>query len=204
MTIVREFYMNTEENTSTPVIFVRRKHVHYDTGMINQLFCLQYTPHGLDELDLLVKSANMEEISNEICGRATKWNIVRGEHAYFPSKDLHQNMKVWHHFICGRLVPTLHTSEVTKDRALLLYGIKKRLKINVGGWIHSNIRHTIQQGSGGIPHPTLLTELIASYGIDTTGQEVLQPKYSLNPKEIEWIVTLELIQKATGASYSGA
>ena len=78
-----------------------------------------------DELDALVESANMEEISNEICGEGTKWNIVRREHAHFPSKDLHQNMKVWHHFICSRLVPTLDTSEVMKDRALLLYGIKK-------------------------------------------------------------------------------
>ena len=33
--------------------------------------------------------------------------------------------------------------EVMKDKALLLYGIKKSLKINVGGWIHSNIRHAI-------------------------------------------------------------
>ena len=81
-------------------------------------------------------------------------------------------------------------------------GIKKGLKINVGGWINSNIRHAIRQGSGGIPHPMLLTELIACHGIDTTSQEVLQPKSPLNPKAIEWIVTLELRQEATRASSS--
>ena len=48
----------------------------------------------------------------------TKCNIVRGEHAHFPSKDLHQNMKVLHHFIYGRLVLTLHTMEVIKERAM--------------------------------------------------------------------------------------
>ena len=69
--------------------------------------------------------------------------------------------------------------------ALLLSRIKKGLKINVGGWIQSNICHIIQQGSGGIPHPTLLTELITSHGIDITGQVVLQPKSLLNPKVIE-------------------
>ena len=63
----------------------------------------------------------------------------------------------------------LYTSEVMKHRALLFYGIKKGLKINVRGWINSNIRYAIKQGSGGIPHPTLLIELIASHGIDTTG-----------------------------------
>ena len=61
----------------------------------------------------------------------------------------------------------------TKERALLLYEIKKGLNINVRHWVSSNIRHTIRQGSRGIPHPTLLTELIVSQGIDTTGQEIL-------------------------------
>ena len=75
---------------------------------------------------------------------------------------------------------------------MLLYGIKKGLKINVGGWINSNIHHTIRQGPGGIPHPKLLIELIASQGIDTKSQEVLQPKSLLKLKAIKWIVTLEL------------
>ena len=87
---------------------------------------------------------------------------------------------------------------------MLLYGISKGLKINVGRWINSNNGHTVRQGSGGILHPTLLTELIASHGIDTTGHEVLQPKGPLNPKAIECIVTLELRQEATGASFSDA
>ena len=50
-------------------------------------------------------------------------------------------------------------------------------------------------------HPPL-TELITSHRIDTIGHEVLQPKGPLNPKAIEHIVTLELRQKATGASSS--
>ena len=70
-------------------------------------------------------------------------------------------MKVWHHFICARLTPTMHLLKVTKERAVLLYGIQMGLKINVGRWIQSNISHTIYQSSGGIPHPTLLTKLIA-------------------------------------------
>ena len=86
---------------------------------------------------------------------------------------------------------------------MLLYRIQKGLKINVGGWINSNICHTIRQGSRGIPHLTLLMELITSQGIDTTGEEVLQPKSPFNPKAIERIVTLEVRQKATGSSSSG-
>ena len=145
-------------------MFVRGKQVRYDARTINQLLRLPYNPNGPDELDYLMNlAANMEEVSNEICKRRrTQWTIMRDDHAHFLSKDLQQNMKVWHHFIYGRLAPTMHTSKVTKKRAMLLYGIQKGLKINVGRWINSNIRHTIRQGSGGIPHPTLLTKLIAS------------------------------------------
>ena len=113
-------------------------------------------------------------------------------------------MKVWHHFIYARLPPTMHLSEVTKEQAVLLYGIQKGLKINVGRWIQSNISHTIRQGSRGIPHPTLPTELITSYGIDTTGSKVLQPKGSLNQRAIECIITQELRQEATRANSSCA
>ena len=53
MTVVHEFYANAVKNTSTPVVFVRGKHVRYDAGTINQLLHLQYTPHGPDELELV-------------------------------------------------------------------------------------------------------------------------------------------------------
>ena len=72
MTLVHEFYENATKNISTPIVFVRGKHVCYDAGTINQLLHLQYTLHGPDELDVLVESANMEEISIAICARVTK------------------------------------------------------------------------------------------------------------------------------------
>ena len=100
-------------------------------------------------------------------------------------------MKVWHHFICARLMPTMHLSKVTKERVVLLYGIQMGLK-NGGWWVQSNISHSIRQGSGGIPHPILLTKLIVVHGIDTTSAEVLQTKGPLNQKAIEYIIMTEL------------
>ena len=67
----------------------------------------------------------------------------------------------------------MHLSEVTKEQAMLFYGIQIGLKINVGQWIQSSIDHTIRQGSRGIPYPTLLTDLIAAHGVNTKGSEVL-------------------------------
>ena len=40
--------------------------------VINSLLRLQYKPYWPDEIAPLAESANMEEISAEICGRVTK------------------------------------------------------------------------------------------------------------------------------------
>ena len=82
-------------------------------------------------------------------------------------------MKIWHYFICAWLTPTAHLTEVTKERALLLYDIKKGLTINVGHRISTNIRHAALNVSLGIPHPTLVTELIVAADVSTLGQENL-------------------------------
>ena len=131
----------------------------------------------------------MTEVTRVICqSRRTQWTTVKDAHAHFPSKDLYQHMKVWHHFIYARLMPTMHLSEVTKERVVLLYGILMGKKINVGRWVQLNISHAIRQGSGSTPYPILLTELIAAHGIDTAGAEILQPKGPLNQKVIKCII----------------
>ena len=99
---------------------------------------------------------------------------------------------------------TMHLSEVTKERAVFLYAILMGKKINVGRWVQHNINHAIRQGFKGSPHPTLLTELIASHGIDTVGAEILQPKGPLHRKGIKHIMIHELREDVTGASSFGA
>lgn len=37
------------------------------------------------------------------------------------SKDLSLYEKIWYAFLCTKLFPSLHTSEVTKEKVLLLY-----------------------------------------------------------------------------------
>ena len=90
------------------------------------------------------------------------------------------------------------------DRALLLYGIKKGLSINVGQWISGNIRHVTLNVSIGIPHLTLVIELIAAVGVSIFSQEILQPKNPLNHKAIERITRVEGGGDGSGAGASGA
>ena len=112
-------------------------------------------------------------------------------------------MKIWHHFICAQLTPITHLIEVIRERALLLYDIKKGLTINVGHWIAANIRQVALNVSMGIPHPILVTELIAVVGVSTLNQEILQPKNPLNCRAIEWIMRAEGGGEGSGAGASG-
>ena len=77
MIVVHEFFANATESTSNYRVFVRGKQVKYDTRTINQLFRLPYNPSGLDKLDYLIDSANMEEVSIEISKGGTRWTIVK-------------------------------------------------------------------------------------------------------------------------------
>ena len=67
MSVVLKFFVNAVECNSGYTVFVRGKLVRYDVGTINQLFRLPYNPSGPNEVDYLMNSANMEEVSNAIC-----------------------------------------------------------------------------------------------------------------------------------------
>ena len=114
----------------------------------------------------------MAEVARAICGHEVQWTIIRGKRTAFPTKELTTTMKVWHHFICARLAPIAHHSEVTKEQAFLLYDIAKNLSINVDRWIERNITYIAENTSLGIRHPTLITKLIVANGQDTIGDKV--------------------------------
>ena len=89
MTVVWELFTNSAEGTSGHTMFVRGKKVKYDATTINQLLRLPYNPSGPDEVEYLMNTTNMGEVSRAICkSGGTRWTIVRDEHAHFPSTNL--------------------------------------------------------------------------------------------------------------------
>ena len=140
MTIVHKFYANTFEGPAS-VATIRERQIQYDFGTINALLKIQNAPHRPNQVTMLNDTADMDEMSQVLCSKAVTWTMARGIRTAFATKELQPAMKIWHHFVCARLVPTSHLTKVMQDRALLLYDIRKGLIINVGWWISSNIRH---------------------------------------------------------------
>ena len=110
---------------------------------------------------------DLDEVTQVLCDKVVPWTMVRGGQTAFLTNELRSNMKIWHHFLYAKLIPTAHLTEVTRCRALLLYSIKKGLTIIVGQRISSNIKHVTLNVSICIPHLTLVTELIAAAGMST-------------------------------------
>ena len=202
MIVVCEFYANALES-SVSITKVKEKQVKYDAVTVNALLNIQYNPYILDQVAQLDDTIDLDEVTWALCDKVVTWTMVRGAQIAFLTKELRSDMKIQHHFICAWLMPTAHLIEVMRDQALLLYDIKKGLTINVGQWISSNIRHAAHNVSLGIPHPTLVTKLIATVGMNTLDQEILQSKNPLNRRAIEWITRANGGGEGSGADASG-
>ena len=166
MTVVREFYVNALESPVS-ISMVRKRPVKYNVVTITAILKIQNAPHGPNQVAQLDSTVDLDEVIGPLCDNVATWTMVKGTQTAFLTKELWFDIKIWHHFTCAQLMPTVHLTEVTRDQTLLLYGIKKRLTINVGHWISANIRSATQNVSIGIPHLTLVTELIDLMGLNT-------------------------------------
>ena len=114
MTIIHKFYANADEAQGSTVM-VQEKQINYTVAAINNLLHIQ-APHPDDVMNM-DSTTDLDEVRN--------WTVVRRTRIAFPTKELESEIKIWHHFICAKLVPTAHLIEVTREQALLLYSIRR-------------------------------------------------------------------------------
>ena len=73
-----------------------------------------------------------EKILNEICVMNVHWiNNKDGIPNQLKRRDLSPQARGWLEFVRRSLIPTSNTSEVTKERAVLIYSIMKGENVNV-------------------------------------------------------------------------
>ena len=129
MTIVKEFYANTKV-TIKSVTMVTEKYIWFDAATINRHFNIQSLLH--DDMTNMDSTVDLYKVTKMIYGEVVNWTVVMGTCTSFLTKESVTDMTIWHHFICAKLIPTSYLTEVTRERALLLYAIAKNLSINVG------------------------------------------------------------------------
>lgn len=90
----------------------------------------------------------------------TTWIKGRKGGTVFHCKDLSRCGKIWYAFLYVKLLPSTHTSDVTKEKALLLFAIVQDFIIDVRAIINFSIRRSLRGNfSGGLPHPSLICGL---------------------------------------------
>lgn len=102
---------------------MRGKVIAYDKSTINAYYHLldfegddEFTEYMRDDIDL-------EEVIKTLCWLGAEWKSKEREAISFSVKELSRYGKVWHYFICAKLMPTMHIRDVINDRAVLLYAL---------------------------------------------------------------------------------
>lgn len=69
---------------------------------------------------------------------------------------------MWHAFLCRRIMSVGHTSEVQKDRTVVVYALITNIPINMGKLIFSQLSSRINNNNMGMFFLKIITELCAA------------------------------------------
>jgi len=96
-------------------------------------------------------------------------------------KDLMTLARVWSVLSYSNLAPTSHTSDLTIDRARLIFGLVSQMDMNVGALISGQITSIAQSNSSRLGFPALITTLCKARGVnsDSLVFECLSPVINL-------------------------
>jgi len=162
--IVKEFYTNLydPEEKLPKQVRVRGHLIKLDEDTLNTFL---KTPVVVEEGESLCAYSRFallrpdpQELAAKLCisGRGFELN-ADGQ----PLKILRKNMttlaQTWSVLSFSNLIPTSHSSDVTLDRARLIYGIIMKMDMNVGYLISHQISLTTQHDTSRLGFPALIT-----------------------------------------------
>ncbi|KAG4933480.1 hypothetical protein JHK82_047790 [Glycine max] len=186
--IVKEFYANLydSEDKSPKQVKVRGHLIKFDEDTLNTFL---KTPVILEEGENLCAYSRFallrpdpQELAAKLCIPGRGFELNADGH---PLKILRKNLttlaQTWSVLSFSNLIPTSHTSDVTLDRAKLIYGIIVKMDTNVGYLISHQISITAQHDSSRLGFPALITALCKARGVqsDSRSLESLSPAINL-------------------------
>ncbi|KAL5184379.1 hypothetical protein HKD37_17G048091 [Glycine soja] len=186
--IVKEFYANLydPEDKSPKRVRVRGHVIKFDEDTLNTFL---KTPVVMEEGEKLcayfrfaLLRPDPQELATKlyIPGRGFELN-ADGQ----PLKILRKNMttlaQTWSVLSFSNLIPTSHTSDVTLDRAKLIYGIIMKMDMNMGYLISHQISLIAQHDTSRLGFPALITALCKARGVQSNSRslESLSPAINL-------------------------
>jgi len=186
--IVKEFYTNLYdlEDKSPKQVRVRGHLVKFDENTLNTFL---KTPIILEEGENLCAYSRFallrpypQELAAKLFILGTRFELnADGQ----PLKILRKNMitlaQTTSVLSFSNLIPTSHTSDVTLDKAKLIYGIIMKMEMNMGDLISHQISFTAQHDTSRLGFPALITTLCKVRGVQSYSRslENLSPAINL-------------------------
>ncbi|PIN12644.1 hypothetical protein CDL12_14745 [Handroanthus impetiginosus] len=172
--IVREFYTNAKF-IDEDIMTVRGRRVSYNIDAEDEY---EYLTH---------EQFDVEQMTQRLCNGLVVWEMGHKDQLkHFKAKKLKPECRNWLHFICARMMPCTHVSDITYDRVVLMFVILEGIPIDVGKMINEGIKKAIEGGyHDGLPWLHLITALCAKSGEQwEPTEEFLQPKYESCPRPL--------------------
>ena len=164
--LVMEFYANLYdlEDKSPKQVRVRGHLIKFDDDALNTFL---KTPVVIEEGESLPSYSRFcrlrpdpQELAARLCipGRGFELNAYG-----LPLKILRKNLttlgQTWSVLSFSNLSPTSHTSDITLDKAKLIYGLVIQMNMNLGSLISGQISLITQHDSLRLGFPSLITAL---------------------------------------------
>ncbi|PIN07250.1 hypothetical protein CDL12_20183 [Handroanthus impetiginosus] len=177
--IVREFYANLRF-TDGDTVLVRGRKVSFSRVSINDYFGVEEQVLSEEEFNEFQFADNvLDHVPERICGtEEVEWSLGRDNNRKsFKASLLTRESRNWLRFISSRMLPTTHLSDVSKERAILIYAIYEDVPIDLGFMINDVIKKAAAGGArDGLPFPHLITSLCFQAGVQwDKSEELLQP-----------------------------
>ncbi|QHN77909.1 uncharacterized protein DS421_19g656920 [Arachis hypogaea] len=209
--LVREFYANAVPQPGQPygyISYVRGKSIDYSPSSIERMLMVKRTSSTRSyEERMKQQDPAFDEILNEICVLHMQWIKDKdGIPNQLRKMDLSPQARGWLEFVRRSLIPTSNTSEVTKERVVLIYSILKGENVNVGEMIANNINKMLKSTSDNtrLAFPSIIQRLCDEAGVEKIIDEVLvkQDKF-ITAKKMAKVVAVHLLQRKQRAHAHG-
>ncbi|XP_028237554.1 uncharacterized protein LOC114416761 [Glycine soja] len=188
LALVKEFYANlyNPEGPSPKQVRIRGHLIRIDADNLNAFLEIPVVLAEGESLPAYSRYCRMptdiREIEAALCIPSRGFILnAKGHPGKILRKDLTTIAQVWSVLSYSNLAPTSHTSNLTMDRARLIFGLVTQLDMNVEALISRQITSMAQSNSSRLGFPALITILCRSRGVasDSLVFECLSPVINL-------------------------
>ncbi|KAL5123887.1 hypothetical protein HKD37_02G004383 [Glycine soja] len=214
--IVKELYANPYdlEDKSPKQVRVRGHLIKFDEDTLNTFLKTSVIVEEGESLCAYSRFALLrpdpQELAAKLCvpGRGFELN-ADGKPLKILWKNITTLAQTWSVLSFSNLIPTSHTSDVTLDKAIPIYGIIMKMDMNAGYLISHQISLTTQDDTSRLAFPTLITTLCKARRVQSGSRSLESLSLTINLAYIKkncWnlddpIVTFRGPKKARGKRY---